>query len=63
MDEFTKYDWANIEWLGLYGCEIDDKGWRLLVDRAHLVPRLKILGISNSRLIDRIKHDKDCKGR
>ena len=46
MEDFTKYDWANIEWFGLYGCGIDDKGWRLLVEKASLFPQLKILGVS-----------------
>ncbi len=59
MDEFTKYDWVNIEWLGLYGCEIEDKAWRLLVERAHLFPRLKILGVSKCLVSGRRQHDNE----
>jgi hypothetical protein len=53
MDEFTKYDWGNIEWLGLYGCGIDDNGWRMFVNKAEQFSRLKILGISISFFIIR----------
>lgn len=42
----TKYDWPNVEWLGLYGCGIDDNGWRILVEKADIFSQLKVLGLS-----------------
>ena len=46
IQELTKFNWPNVEWLGLYGCGIDDNGWRMLVDRACVFAQLKVLGLS-----------------
>ena len=46
MQEFIRdKDWNHLEQIDFWDCEIDDAGWRLFVDHAHLFTNLKILKI------------------
>ena len=46
MQEFVRNtDWSHLEFLNLYGCKIDDDGWRVFVNNAHLFSSLKVLDI------------------
>ena len=46
MQEFIRdKDWNHLEFIYFDKCEIDDAGWRLFVDHAHLFTNLKLLWI------------------
>jgi hypothetical protein len=63
MDRFAACIFYNLEWLSLFGSNIDDKGWRKLVEKASNFPKLKILGLSNIRSNKRKQQHNSAKVR